>query len=297
MTTIKDYSILQILEALSDNLVSINASGIFVDKEGHSISLTIFDNTYFKHNCLISFRSWRCTLWDEPEIAFPALFNSWWNSRKDLYLKQAYAYTLKYNPIENYASTEIMTNDTTEVEHGLTIEHEHGLETETTFADSKDETTYPTERKTEKTPNSTTEVTTPSNLTTTHSTKGFNSDNFREVDKDVRTGSESKVTTPTDANGTATKEIISETVTGKETTTHTYQNHETVANTGTDTDTHSGTDTTTRNYTLTKNGNIGIQTAAEMLDREFNGLRQDLARRALTEFITRYCFLSDALDI
>lgn len=297
MPTIKDYSILEILEALSDNLVSINASGIFVDKDGNSFSLTIFDNNYFKHNCLVSFRSWRCTLWDEPEVSFPALFNSWWNARKDLYLKQAYAYTLKYNPIENYASTEIMTDDTTEVDHGLTIEREHGLSTETTYADSTDEKTFPTERKTEKTPNSTTEVTTPSNVTTTHSTKGFNSDNFREVDKDVKSGSETIVTTPTDANGTETKEIISETVTGTESTTHTYQNHETVANTGTDTDTHSGTDTTTRNYTLTKNGNIGIQTAAEMLDREFNGLRQDLARRALTEFITRYCFLSEALDI
>lgn len=296
MTELKDYSILQVLEALEENTVSIVANGTFVDKAGVSHSLTVFDNTYFKHNCLLSFRSWKITLWDEPETAFPALFTSWWNSRKDLYLKQAYAYTLKYNPIENYASTETMTNDITETEHGETIEHEHGHEVETTPSNYKDETTYPTERKTETTPYSTTETTTPNNATTTHSTKGFNSDNFREVDKDVKSGSETKTTTHMDGN-TPSKEIVSETVTGKQTVEHTFTNHEKIENSGTDTDTHSGTDTVTRNYTLTKNGNIGIQTAAEMLGREYDGLKQDLAKRALYEFISRYCFLSDALDI
>ena len=292
-TTMHDYSILNILEALADASIQIKANGTYVDKEGHSHNLTVFDNDYFRHNCLVSFRSWKITLWDEPETAFPALFTSWWASRKDLYLKQAYAYTLKYNPIENYASLEVMNDDVTETEHGLQIEHEHGLQVETTPADYKDETTYPTERKTETTPYNTTEITTPNDDTTTHSTKGFNSTTFTEVDKDVRSGSVTVATT----HPTITKETVSETVTGKETVAHTSQSHEIVANTGTDTDTHSGTDTVTRNYTLTKTGNIGIQTAAEMLQREYDGLKQDLAKRALYEFITRYCFHSEALDV
>lgn len=292
-TTMHDYSILNILEALADASIQIKADGVYTDQDGDSHNLTVFSNDYFRHNCLVSFRSWKVTLWDDPEVAFPALFNSWWTSRKDLYLKQAYAYTLKYNPIENYSSREVMTNDTTETEHGLQIEHEHGLQIETTPADYKDETSFPTERKTETTPYNTTETTTPNADTTTHSTKGFNSTNFVETEKDVRSGSVTKATTHTGV----TKETVSETVTGKETVAHTSQTHELVANSGTDTDTHSGTDTVTRNYTLTKQGNIGVQTAAEMLQREYDGLKQDLAKRALYEFITRYCYQAEALDV
>jgi len=292
-TTMHDYSILNVLEALAESSIQIKADGVYTDQDGNSHNLTVFSNDYFRHNCLVSFRSWKCTLWDDPEVAFPALFNSWWASRKDLYLKQAYAYMLKYNPIENYSSREVMTNDTTETEHGLQIEHEHGLQIETTPADYKDETTFPTERKTETTPYDTTETTTPNDDTTTHSTKGFNSTNFVETEKDVRSGSVTKATTHTGV----TKETVSETVNGKETVEHTSQSHEVVENSGTDTDTHSGTDTVTRNYTLTKSGNIGVQTAAEMLQREYDGLKQDLAKRALYEFITRYCYQAEALDV
>ena len=292
-TTMTDYSILNILEALAEASIQIKADGVYTDQDGHSHNLTVFNNDYFRHNCLVSFRSWKCTLWDDPEDAFPALFTSWWNSRKDLYLKQAYAYTLKYNPIENYSSREVMADDVTETEYGHQIDHEHGLQIETTPADYKDETTYPTERKTETTPYNTTETTTPNADTTTHSTKGFNSTEFIETEKDVRSGSVTVATT----HPTVSKETVSETVTGKETVAHTSQTHEIVANSGTDTDTHSGTDTVTRNYTLTKSGNIGVQTAAEMLQREYDGLKQDLAKRALYEFITRYCFQAEALDV
>lgn len=311
-TTLNDYSILNVLEALDENEIQIKADGVFVDKDGASHNLTVFDNTYFRHNCLISFRSWKITLWDDPETAFPALFSSWWGSRKDLYLKQAYAYTLKYNPIENYASHEVMTDDETVTEYDSTLEHEFDstlertpadIQVDTTHPAKKTETTFPTERKTETTPYNTTETTTPNDDTTTHSTKGFNSTNFVEVDKDVRSGSVTVTTT----HPTITKETVSETVTGKESVDETYtgtdrvstsyQNHEVTDHDGKDTDTHSGKDTTTRNYTLDKTGNIGVQTAAEMLQREYDGLKQDLARRALTEFITRYCYLSEALDI
>lgn len=311
-TTLKDYSILNVLEALDDNHVQIKADGVFVDKAGDSHNLTVFDNTYFKHNCLISFRSWKITLWDEPETAFPALFASWWGSRKDLYLKQAYAYTLKYNPIENYASHEVMTDDQTVTEYDSTLEHGYDSTLERTPAASQVDTTHPTmtveteypdERKTETTPYNTLEVTTPHGEATTHSTKGFNSTNFVEVDKDERSGYTEKETT----HPTVNKETVSETVTGTEEVTTsftgtdrvetTFTNHEITDHDGSDTDTHSGSDTTTRNYTLDKTGNIGVQTASQMLAMEFEGLKQDLARRALTEFITRYCFLAEALEV
>lgn len=325
-TTLTDYSMLNVLEDLSDAHIQIKADGTYVDKEGTSHSLTVFDNDYFKRNVLMWYRNWAITLWDTPENAFPDLFTSWWNSRKDLYLKQAYAYTLKYNPIENYASHEVMTDDVTETEHGEVIEHEydstsdltHGLKTETTLSDTdvttthpakKLETTYPV-KTTETTPYNTTETTTPNADTTTHSTKGFNSTSFVEVDKDVRSGSVTVATT----HPVVTKETIDETYTGKETIDETYTGTDKVAtayknaqvaensgkdttdHSGKDTDTHSGTDTTTRNYTLDRTGNIGVMTAGQMLTEEYNNLKQDLAKRALDEFIERYCYLSWSVD-
>lgn len=344
-TTLTDYSMLNVLEDLADAQIQIKADGTYIDKDGASHNLTVFDNDYFKRNVLMWYRNWAITLWDTPENAFPALFTSWWNSRKDLYLKQAYAYTLKYNPIENYASHEVMTDDTTETEHGEVIEHEyesssdltHGLKTETTLADTdvttthpakklettyparKEETTYPV-KTTETTPYNTTETTTPNADTTTHSTKGFNSSTFVEVDKDVRSGSVTVSTT----HPVVTKETVDETYTGKETVDETYTGKETVDETytgtdkvatqykntqvaensgkdttdhsGKDTDTHSGKDTTTRNYTLDRTGNIGVMTAGQMLTEEYNNLKQDLAKRALDEFIERYCYLSWSVD-
>lgn len=307
MSDIKDYSMLEILEDLADHSITVKADGVYTDADGHNHNLTIFDYNYFKRHVLVSFRSRKCTLWDEAYLAFPDLFSSWWNSRKDLYLKQAYAYTLKYNPIENYSSREVMTDDTTVVEHGETIEREfddtidleHGLQTETTPSDVEVTTTHPA-HKTETTPiGKTTTVSADAENpdTTTHSVKGFNSSDFVESEKDVKTGG----TVETTSYASGAKETVDETYTGIDKVETDYQNHEIVANTGHDitdhdgkiTDTHSGEDTTTRNYTLTKQGNIGVMTPAEMLGKEYDGLVQDLAFRALSEFIDRYTFYRD----
>lgn len=271
---------------------SFDFKGIYTDVKGVSHNVTVFDTAYFVTNVIQLFRNRRIMIDTDTPDYLAGLFASWKASRENLYLKQAYAYTLKYNPIENYASHEVMTGDTTETEHGEIIEHEHGHEIETTPAGYKDETTYPTERKTETTPYNTTETTTPTNDTTTHSTKGFNSTEFVETDRDVRSGSVSVATTHPEIS----KETVSETVNGTESVERTYDNNEAIKNSGTDTDTHRGTDTVTRNYTLDKTGNIGVQTAAEMLQREYDGLAQDLAYRALTEFIDRYTFYSEPID-
>lgn len=271
---------------------SFDFKGIYTDVKGVSHNVTVFDTAYFVTNVIQLFRNRRVMIDTDTPDYLAGLFASWKASRENLYLKQAYAYTLKYNPIENYASHEVLTDDVTETEHGEIIEHEHGHEIETTPAGYTDETTYPTERKTETTPYNTTETTTPTNDTTTHSTKGFNSTEFVETDRDVRSGSVSVATTHPEIS----KETVSETVTGTESVERTYDNHEVIENSGTDTDTHRGTDTVTRNYVLDKTGNIGVQTAAEMLQREYDGLAQDLAYRALTEFIDRYTFYSEPID-
>jgi len=309
-TELKDYSMLEVLEELAENSVTVKADGTYTDAQGTSHSLTVFDWNYFKRNVLVNYRGRKITLWDEPHSAFPDLFASWWNSRKDLYLKQAYAYTLKYNPIENYSSREQMTNDITTHLHGESITRTHndtinttpaGDTVTTTHPTKKEETTFPTEHKTETTPYNTTETTTYDARTDTHATKGFNSTDFNDVDQDTKGGSEIRATT----HPTVTKETVSESYTGKETLEESYTGTDQVqtthtqgteAHTGTITDAHSGTDTDTRNYLLTKQGNIGIMTPSEMLAKEFAGLDQDLAKRALYEFIDRYTYYSVCVE-
>lgn len=284
---LNDYSMLQVLEDLTDNSVTVKADGTYTDAAGTSHSLTVFDWNYFKRNVLVNYRGRFITLWDEPHTAFPDLFSSWWNSRKDLYLKQAYAYTLKYNPIENYSSREQMTNDITTHLHGESITRTHNDTITTTPSGDTVTTTHPTKTET-TTPYGDTVTTTPADVTT-HATKGFNSTTFTDIDRDTRSG---QITETTTHQGT---EQIQETYTGTDQvqTTHTQG---TEAHTGTITDAHSGTDTDTRNYLLTKQGNIGVMTPSEMLAKEFAGLDQDLANRALFEFIDRYTYYSACVD-
>ena len=319
---VKDFSMLEILEALDAAGISVNANGVYTDASGESHNLTVFDNNYFHHNILTNYRSRKCSLWtpDNPEVAFISLFTSWWNSRKDLYLKQAYAYTLKYNPIENYSSREQMTNDITTHQRGTTDTRTFGNSDTTTHADTMtrthndtvtttpaettDTTVHPT-LTTTHTPYGDTVTTNPGKIST-HSTKGFNSTNFVDVDKDTESGQESVVTTH--QGNETTQDVytgidsVARTVQHAETDAHTgtiadaHTGTTTDAHTGTIVDAHTGTDTDTRNYLLTKSGNIGVQTAAEMLQREYDGLTQDLAFRALADFLDRYTFYRDSWE-
>ena len=319
---IKDFSMLEILEALDAAQISVNAGGVYTDAAGEAHNLTVFDNNYFHHNILVNYRSRKCSLWtpDNPEVAFISLFNSWWNSRKDLYLKQAYAYTLKYNPIENYSSREQMTNDTTTHQrattdtrtfgnsdtrtHADTMTRTHNDTVTTTPPETTDTTTHPT-LTTTHTPYGDTVATNPGRIDT-HSKKAFNSSVFEDVEKDTASGQETVVTTH---QGNETTQDV---YTGTDTVARTVQHAGTDAHTGTIADAHTGTttdahtgsiadahtgtDTDTRNYLLTKSGNIGIQTAAEMLQREYNGLVQDLASRALADFLDKYTFYRDSWE-
>ena len=318
---INTYSMLEILDAIDAVPYQITADGVYVDAQGATHNLTVFDNNYFHINILNKFLTRKCTLWTENvAVGFYSLFQVWWNSRKDLYLKQAYAYTLKYNPVENYASREVMTNDITQHAKGSTLTRTHNNtdtrtrnDTDTRThndtissspAETTDETTHPV-RTEVTTPYGDTVTTTPGKIST-HSTKGFNSAAFMDVDKDTESGQETVITTH---QGTGQ---VQEQYTGFDKVVHTTQTAASDrhtgtiadahtgtiadAHTGTITDVNSGTDTDTRNYTLTKTGNIGVQTAAEMLQHEYDGLVQDLAFRALSEFMDKYTFYRDSWE-
>ena len=121
-------------------------------------------------------------------------------------------YSLEYDPIQNYNSTEKMTNDITT--------HLHGKTETQSFNDRE------TENK--RTPNTT--------RTDTRDRWAFNS--------------------PTKVHES------------EDTTTETGTDTTTVKEKGTETLTHGGTDTDTRNYTLTREGNIGVTTSQQMAESE-----------------------------
>lgn len=289
---LKEYNILDVLPETITN--QFDFSGVYVDAAGDEHNLTVFDTDYFIMH-LYQLQAGRRIMADEtdPATHFASLFTIWKNSRSALYLKQAYAYTLKYNPIENYSSLEQMTNDITT--------HEKGTATERTYDQNKDKTTItPYEKETvETTPYSkeTTETTPfqlektetkPQNYANTHSKKAFNSSDWSETDKDIQTGTEA-----VEKSYTGTEKVehyYEEGDTTKTEKSYTGNHVTTVEHLGKYKDTVSGADTDRHQYTLTKSGNIGVLTPSEMLAKEFSGLMQDLAFRAFNEFIDRFTY-------
>ena len=138
----------------------------------------------------------------------------------------------------------------------------------------------------------------------TEMVSGFNSQNFANAAKSVasgytdeeykKTGTETVTTTHNNTKETVhttsnnTKEKIETTYVGTE--------ENKLEHTGYIEHTTDGEDTDTRNYTLKKSGNIGVMTPAEMLQKEFDGLIQDLAKRAMDEFIDRYTYYSEEVS-
>lgn len=318
--TLKDYKIPEVIPESYGSMFDFK--GVYTDAAGVDHNVTVFDTQYFIDHIVLYYYNRLITLPEtNAEAVFHELFINWMNSRKELYLKQAYAYTLKYNPIENYSSTEILTDDITVHEKGSTstVTYDNtDTDTLTPFTKVTNETTPYTKEETTTTPyNSVTNETTPytkeettttgasqgvPSSSTTNSRMAFNSNSFVDTDKsetDTNSKTEFKKTgtekVETTWNGTEKIELKK---TGTEKLETTWQGTEehAIAHTGDVTTEGSGEDTDTRNYTLTKKGNIGTMTPAEMLLKEFNGLSQDLARRALEEFIDRYTFYSVSVD-
>lgn len=303
--TIPELKTITITEALPDNPGhDYDFTGNYTDAHGTVHSVQVFDTTYFVQNIIQLFRARKITLPEEdPATALKALFDSWKASRSELYFKQAYAYTLRYNPIENYSSVETMTDDITTHEHGSgqRTEYNNYKDTMEITPFTKETTTErPYTKVTEETHPYTAETTTTSGIDgssaptseTSNSMKAFNSNSWVDTNKSTtdinqqqeftRTGTEK---TETSWEGTKKLEVEKE---GKE-------KHETTKTGNMDIVGH-GTDTDRHQYLLTKSGNIGVLTASEMLQREYEGLKQDLAFRALSEFIDRYTWYSVSVE-
>lgn len=247
-------------------------SGSCPDKEGVTVTFSIFTTAFFMME--VTHNYFNRSAFVDPDNAFTDflnIFTQWKNTRGYMYARMAYAYSLGYNPIENYSSLEKHTgHDDYENHKKITrtwtadkIEREYtNLASVTSHDNDKATTTYNALTDTDK-----------------NYKFGVNSSNKvqQNESENTRSGSES-----VEYTGTKT-----DTTNGKYSDTHS----------GSYNDENSGTDKQIYNSEITKSGNIGIQTASEMIQKLYEGLAQDLANRALKEFLERYTFYSEGVDL
>ena len=263
-------------------------SGSCPDQEGTSQSFTIFTTSFFLNE--INHNFFNRVMFVDPDAAFADLvstFTIWSQNRGYMYARLAYAYSLGYNPIENYNSVEehtghddfdnkkkvthTWTNDTIEraydaenpLKTSRLYDSENPLKVETGHTNDKTKTTYNNVKDTDESfkygVNSATKVPSAENT------------NTRSGNEEVEyLGTRADTTTGT----------YSDTTTGKYTDKHT----------GSYNDENSGKDSTIYNSQIAKHGNIGVSTASGMIQELFDGLKQNLALRAVHDFLDAFTF-------
>lgn len=127
----------------------------------------------------------------------------------------------------------------------------------------------------------------------TRSYTNYNEETVRsgsETDASAIYGVNSAAATPVPAN---TDTVTYNDVTDSKDITGSYSD----AHSGTITDDHTGTDTTTEGYDLRVHGNIGVKGSYDMLTDDQKLLAYDLALVAICDFVDRYTFYSEGLDL
>ena len=76
--------------------------GTYTDAAGNDYDLEIFSTSWFIMQVTMLYAMRKIMVDDDnKKTFFQSVFTTWASNRLSYYLKQAYAYTLKYNPIEN----------------------------------------------------------------------------------------------------------------------------------------------------------------------------------------------------
>lgn len=303
-------------EILQDQTITnqFTFSGSCPDKDGISQTFTIFDTNYFLNEIEHNFFN-RVAFVDKDNsfTDLTTMFSRWAASRGRMYAGMAYAYTLGYNPIENYSSVEEHTGTDT-FTNGKTVTHtwdedtiEHAYDAENPLKVSREYDALDPYQQTREYDSQN-----PYKTATTHENdkEEISFTNRLDTNKSYKFGvnSSTKVQQSETEDGKAGTETTefkgtrNETTSGKywdkttgkyyDTTTGKY----TDVHTGSYTDAAEGDDVTEYNSTITKTGNIGIQTAADMKASEYKNLSQDLALRALWEFLDRFTFYAEGVD-
>ena len=332
-------------------------TGSCPDADGVSQTFTIFNTTFFlteiKHNFF------NRVMFVDPDSAFSDLVNTfqvWANNRGYMYARLAYAYSLGYNPIENYNSIEEHTgHDDFDNKKKVTRSWQND-KLERTYSNDKVERTYSNDKvertysndKVERTYNNDEVETTYTNdkvertytndaVETTHTndkeTTTYNSVKDDTEHKRLGVNSSTAVGVTEDINTKTGNMEVAKTGSTKETHTGSYADEHTGSTTDTHTggyddthtggyddthtggyddthtggydDTHtggyydenSGKDSTIYNSQIAKHGNIGVSTASGMIGELFDGLRQNLALRAVHDFLDEFTFYDGEVEL
>ena len=307
-------------EILTDQTITnqFDFVGICPDADGNDETFTIFSTEFFLNEIEHNFFN-RVAFVDEENsfTNLTTMFERWAASRGLMYARLAYAYSLGYNPIENYSSVETHSGHDDYENHKKVTRDFDAYKVERTYNQDKVERTY-NQDKVERTYNQdaveTTHTndkvtTTFTNVTDSVSKYGINSNSAVPVSDSVRSGSQDDEHTGSqkeEHTGGYDDEHTGgydDEHTGGYDDEHTggYDDEHTGGyddeSSGGWSDENTGTDKQIYNSTITKSGNIGVMTASQMIQSEYDGLRQDLALRAVFDFLDRYTFYSEGVDI
>lgn len=354
-------------------------SGTYTDLEGNTHNYTLFSNDTFRQLVKQLFGMRLYNDWDdETDLAglctdFVSSFNTWKNSRSDMYMARLFALDQKFNPLENYRSHETRSGSFT---HGESVElsftnrkdvqkddsyvdHTYNNYKETTKDDTFTERTY-TDFKEAQTDDSYVERTY-TNFKETQTDDSYVERSYNNYEETNGHGQQTHTRNTSadddalgfvpaeqniDAQYDDTKEIdgsykdqngytngleketsgsykdqqgytkgLEKTTTGSYKDQNgfvTYGNEKAVTGSykeqkgqiqdgltnekqGKETTAHSGTDLD--GYTLDRYGNIGVTTSQQMLASDLDLLKYDIVMEAIREFIGRFTYFSEEVDI
>lgn len=354
-------------------------SGTYTDLEGNTHSYTLFSNDTFRQLVKQLFGMRLYNDWDdETDLAglctdFVSSFNTWKNSRSDMYMARLFALDQKFNPLENYRSHETRSGSFT---HGESVElsftnrkdvqkddsyvdHTYNNYKETTKDDTFTERTFDNFKETQKDDsyversytdfketqtddsyversytnyeetNGHGEQTHTRNTSADDDSTGFvpaeqNIDSSYDDTKGIEgsykdqngyTNGLEKETSGSYKDQNGYTNGLEKTTTGSYKDQQgfvTYGNEKSVTGSykeqkgqiqdgltnekqGKETTAHTGTDLD--GYTLDRYGNIGVTTSQQMLASDLDLLKYDIVTEAIREFIVRFTYFSEEVDI
>lgn len=290
----------------TDTTTDLGFAVTYVDSENTTHNYNVFTSSQFRQVAKQMFGKRVYDDWDdETTLAqmitdFLASFTAWKGIRSDTYGRRMYALEQKFNPLENYRSTETREGSFT---HGESVELSFTNRKDTQKDDSFVEKSFTNYKETEKDDSSTTRTYTDyeetygnAEQTHTHTVSADDSSSYVPSSQDVdgtHDDTKSIDGSITDTKGFTLGDV--KTIEGtikdqKGFTTNGLTNEKS----GTETTAHSGTDED--EYTLERFGNIGVTTSQQMLASDLDLLRYDIAMLAIKEFIGQYTFISEEVD-
>ena len=310
----------------TDTTTDLGFAVTYVDNENTTHNYNVFTSSQFRQVAKQMFGKRVYDDWDdETTLAqmitdFLASFTAWKGIRSDTYGRRMYALEQKFNPLENYRSTETREGSFT---HGESVElsftnrkdtQKDDSYVEKSFQnyeekeqdDSSNTRTYTNYTETEHDDSSVTRSYTNYQEDVTHSISADDSSTYVPSAQDTKGVSGSY----TDTNGfvqgdvktiagsiTDTKGFTvgdKKTISGSIKDQKGFTNGLTNEKSGKETTAHSGTDED--EYTLERFGNIGVTTSQQMLASDLDLLKYDIAMIAIKEFIGQYTFISEEVD-